>query len=107
VRCEIGSDIIFSEEEKLIIRYDNGDKIQFSGGKLTVPDFPVIPFIVGDGTGPDIWNASVRIFDKAVENAFGGRKKLSGRRFWPERKLLRLPGTGYLRKPWMYFAITL
>ena len=43
--------------------------------KLTVPDNPVIPFIRGDGTGPDIWAASVRVFDAAVEKAYGGKKK--------------------------------
>ena len=45
--------------------------------KLTVPDHPVIPFIRGDGTGPDIWAASVRVFDAAVEKAYGGKKKIS------------------------------
>src|SRR6187455_2792194 len=54
-----------------------GDKISISQGKLNVPDRPVIPFIRGDGTGPDIWAASVRVFDAAVENAFGGKKKVS------------------------------
>ena len=43
-----------------------GDKISISNGKLTVPNNPVIPFIRGDGTGPDIWAASVRVFDAAV-----------------------------------------
>ena len=45
--------------------------------KLNVPDQPVIPFIRGDGTGPDIWAASVRVFDAAVEKAFGGKKKIA------------------------------
>src|SRR4051794_34852388 len=54
-----------------------------AGGKITrdqqlnVPDNPIIPFIRGDGTGPDIWAASVRVFDAAVEKAYGGRKKIS------------------------------
>ena len=43
-----------------------GDKITIENGVLKVPDHPVIPFIEGDGTGPDIWNASVRVFDAAV-----------------------------------------
>jgi isocitrate dehydrogenase len=47
-----------------------------SGGKLVVPDHPVIPFIKGDGTGPDIWAASVRVFDEAVEKAYNGDKKI-------------------------------
>src|SRR5450432_1898487 len=54
-----------------------GDKISTSQGKLDVGDHPVIPFIRGDGTGPDIWAASVRVFDAAVEKAFGGKKKIS------------------------------
>ncbi|MEX2218996.1 MAG: isocitrate/isopropylmalate family dehydrogenase, partial [Phycisphaerales bacterium] len=43
---------------------------------LTVPDEPVIPFIEGDGTGPDIWRASVRVFDAAVQKAYGGKRRL-------------------------------
>jgi isocitrate dehydrogenase len=54
-----------------------GDKISISHGKLTVPDHPVIPFIRGDGTGPDIWAASVRVLDAAVHKAYGGSKKIS------------------------------
>jgi len=52
------------------------DKITIDNGNLNVPDNPVIPFIEGDGTGPDIWNASVRVFDAAVEKAYGGSKKI-------------------------------
>ncbi len=54
----------------------NGEKITISKGKLIVPDHPVIPFIIGDGTGPDIWNASVRVFDAAVEKAYQGKRKI-------------------------------
>lgn len=54
----------------------NTGKIVFSNGKLQVPDFPVIPFIIGDGTGPDIWNASVRVFDAAVAKAYNGTRKI-------------------------------
>jgi isocitrate dehydrogenase len=54
-----------------------GDKISIAQGKLTVPDRPVIPFIRGDGTGPDIWAASERVLDAAVEKAYGGQKKIS------------------------------
>ena len=53
-----------------------GNKIILVEGKLKVPDFPIIPYIIGDGTGPDIWKAAVRIFDAAVEKAFSGRKKI-------------------------------
>src|SRR3954470_5511193 len=54
-----------------------GGKITINQGRLTVPDNPVIPFIRGDGTGRDIWAASVRVFDAAVEKAFGGKRKVS------------------------------
>jgi len=53
-----------------------GNKITMSGGKLNVPDQPIIPFIEGDGTGPDIWKASVRVFDAAVEKAYKGKRKI-------------------------------
>ena len=53
-----------------------GEKIT-RGQNLNVPDQPVIPFIRGDGTGPDIWAASVRVFDAAVEKAYGGKKKIA------------------------------
>ena len=53
-----------------------GDKIQIRSGKLHVPDAPVIPFIEGDGTGPDIWRASQNVFDAAVKKAYGGKKKI-------------------------------
>ena len=54
-----------------------GDKISISHGKLTVPDHPIIPFIRGDGTGPDIWASSVRVLDAAVEKAYGGAKQIA------------------------------
>ncbi|PTX94096.1 NADP-dependent isocitrate dehydrogenase [Spartobacteria bacterium LR76] len=53
-----------------------GGKISITNGKLNVPDNPVLPFIRGDGTGPDIWAASERVFDAAVEKAYGGKKKI-------------------------------
>ena len=53
-----------------------GQQIRFVNGKLNVPDFPIIPFIEGDGTGPDIWHASQRVFDAAVEKAYSGKKKI-------------------------------
>ena len=52
------------------------EKIQMIDGKLQVPAHPIIPFIEGDGIGPDIWKASVRVFDAAVEKAYGGERKL-------------------------------
>lgn len=54
----------------------SGSAIKIENGKLNVPNNPVIPFIEGDGTGPDIWAASVRVLDAAVEKAYGGLKKI-------------------------------
>jgi isocitrate dehydrogenase len=59
------------------IKVPKGDTITMGGdGKLRVPDHPVIPFIEGDGTGPDIWRASVRVLDAAVNKAYGGKRSL-------------------------------
>src|ERR1017187_7335246 len=55
----------------------NGGKISITSGKLNVPDNPVLPFIRGDGTGPDIWAASQRVFDAAVQKAYGGKRKIA------------------------------
>ncbi len=55
---------------------EDGKKITITGGILNVPDNPIVPFIEGDGIGPDIWRASVRVFDAAVEKAFGGKRKI-------------------------------
>jgi isocitrate dehydrogenase len=55
---------------------EGGEKITISNGVLHIPDNPILPFIEGDGTGPDIWRASVRVFDAAVEKAYGGKRKL-------------------------------
>ena len=53
-----------------------GQKMSISNGKLVVPEHPIIPFIEGDGTGRDIWRASVRVLDAAVQSAYGGRRKI-------------------------------
>ncbi len=53
-----------------------GGRIHIEGGRLVVPDHPTIPFIEGDGTGRDIWRASVRVFDAAVEGAYGGARRI-------------------------------
>ncbi len=53
-----------------------GEKIQAVDGKLVVPDNPIIPFIEGDGTGPDIWRASKMVFDAAIQKAYGGKKTI-------------------------------
>jgi isocitrate dehydrogenase len=54
-----------------------GTAISRQNGRLVVPDNPIIPFIEGDGTGPDIWRASVRVLDAAVEKAYGGRRRIA------------------------------
>lgn len=54
----------------------SGTKVTIQNGKLNVPNDPIIPFIEGDGIGPDIWAASVRVFDAAVEKAYGGARKI-------------------------------
>src|SRR6478672_5155775 len=54
-----------------------GGKISISNGKLNVPNNPILPFIRGDGTGPDIWHASERVFDAAVQKAYGGKRKIA------------------------------
>jgi len=54
----------------------SGTAITRKNGRLTIPDDPIIPYIEGDGTGPDIWRASVRVFDAAVEKAFGGKRRI-------------------------------
>ncbi|HEX7079005.1 MAG TPA: NADP-dependent isocitrate dehydrogenase [Candidatus Eisenbacteria bacterium] len=53
-----------------------GEAITLHDGRMVVPNHPVVPFIEGDGTGPDIWRASVRVFDAAVEKAYGGKRKI-------------------------------
>ena len=60
--------VIPSNAEPIALRAD---------GALDVPDHPIIPFIEGDGTGPDIWRASVRVLDAAVDKEFGGKKKIA------------------------------
>ena len=60
--------------------FNKGNKITFENGKLNIPNNPIIPFIEGDGIGPDIWSASQFVFDAAVKKAFSGKKKI----FWKE-----------------------
>ncbi len=54
----------------------NGQPIEYKNGQFAVPDHPIIPFIEGDGTGRDIWKASQRVFDAAVEKAYGGKRAI-------------------------------
>src|ERR1700746_4106072 len=54
----------------------NGDTITIQNGKLEIPNHPIIPYIEGDGTGPDIWRSSQAVFDAAVAKAYGGKRKI-------------------------------
>jgi isocitrate dehydrogenase len=60
-----------------IVTVPAGDRITSTGGRLEVPDRPILPFIEGDGTGPDIWRASQAVFDAAVAKAYGGKRKIA------------------------------
>jgi isocitrate dehydrogenase len=55
----------------------NGERITYDNAVLNVPHNPIIPYVEGDGTGPDIWRASVRVFDAAVEKAYGGERRVA------------------------------
>jgi len=69
-----------------------GIKITIRNGKLIIPDNPVIPFIEGDGTGPDIWAAAVRVFDAAVAKAYSGKKRICWKEVLAGEKAFRLTG---------------
>ncbi|MBV9344603.1 MAG: NADP-dependent isocitrate dehydrogenase [Gammaproteobacteria bacterium] len=71
----------------------DGAKITVAGGTLNVPDNPIIPFIEGDGTGPDIWRASVRVMDAAVAKAYGGRRRIRWMEVYAGEKANRLFNT--------------
>ncbi|MEM6818461.1 MAG: NADP-dependent isocitrate dehydrogenase [Pseudomonadota bacterium] len=62
--------------DPIITPPEGGEKITIENGKLQVPDRPIVPFIEGDGTGPDIWRATVRVLDAAVEKSYGGKRKI-------------------------------
>jgi isocitrate dehydrogenase len=68
------------------------EKIKFENGKLVVPENPVIPFIEGDGTGPDIWKAAVRVFNAGVEKAFGTRRRVVWKEILAGEKAFRMTG---------------
>ncbi|MFP4638275.1 MAG: NADP-dependent isocitrate dehydrogenase [Spirochaetaceae bacterium] len=71
---------------------ENGQKIKRVNGNLHVPDNPIIAFIEGDGTGPDIWAAAQRVFDAAVEKAFGGKRRISWMEVFAGEKANRVYG---------------
>ena len=66
-----------------------GEKISIKEGKLNVPDQPILPFVEGDGTGRDIWRASVRVFDAAVQKAYGGNRKIHWMEVYAGEKAFR------------------
>ena len=80
----------------------DGTKITVNNdGTYNIPDNPIVTFIEGDGIGPDLWAASVRVFDAAVEKAFSGSKKYLGQKFMRERKQLKSQKNGYHKKQLM------
>jgi len=72
---------------------EKGTRITFTEGRLNVPDDPVIPYIEGDGTGPDIWKASVYVFDSAVEKAYGGKRRIVWKEVLAGQKAFDLTGS--------------
>ncbi|MCS6909069.1 MAG: NADP-dependent isocitrate dehydrogenase [Anaerolineales bacterium] len=76
-----------------LIQVPDGEKISISGGELNVPDRPIVPFIEGDGTGPDIWRAAVRVLNAAVEKAYGGRRKIAWMEVYAGEKSFNRFGT--------------
>ena len=70
-----------------------GARITLRDGVLDVPDNPIVPFIEGDGTGPDIWRATVRVLDAAVEKAYGGKREIHWMEIYAGEKANRLLGT--------------
>ncbi|MCL4558719.1 MAG: isocitrate/isopropylmalate family dehydrogenase, partial [Deltaproteobacteria bacterium] len=66
-----------------------GTKIGFESGKLIVPDDPIIPFIEGDGTGVDIWRASVMVFDAAVQKVYRGKKRIVWKEIYAGEKAFK------------------
>jgi isocitrate dehydrogenase len=77
---------------KKIVVPNEGEKITIKDGKLSIPNNPVIPFIEGDGTGPDIWYASKMVFDAAVEKAYNGKKKIVWMEIYAGEKAVKTYG---------------
>ncbi len=78
------------------IRVPAGAKVSISNGKLNVPDHPILPFIEGDGTGPDIWRASVRVLEAAVAKAYSGRRRIAWMEVYAGEKCFNQYGTWLL-----------
>jgi isocitrate dehydrogenase len=75
------------------IRVPEGEKISIRDGKLQVPEHPIIPFIEGDGTGPDIWRAAVRVLNAAVEKAYKGKRQIAWMEVYAGEKSFKLFNT--------------
>ncbi|MBI4694752.1 MAG: NADP-dependent isocitrate dehydrogenase [Gammaproteobacteria bacterium] len=71
----------------------NGSKIKISNGRLQVPDNPIIPFIEGDGIGPDVWRAAKRVMDAAVDKAYAGRRRIEWMEVYAGEKANNLTGS--------------
>jgi len=72
---------------------EQGQKITISAGRLLVPDYPILPFVEGDGTGPDIWRASIRVLDAAVQKAYHDRRKIDWMEVYAGEKAFRETGS--------------
>jgi isocitrate dehydrogenase len=72
---------------------ETGERISITGGKLSVPDHPILPFVEGDGTGPDIWHASKLVFDAAVRYAYGDKRKVEWMEVFAGEKAYNLTGS--------------
>src|SRR3954468_1023664 len=80
---------------KHVIVPKEGEKIRIDAqNKLQVPDRPILPFIEGDGTGPDIWKASQHVFDEAVRKVYGGKRKIAWMEVYAGEKSLKVYGEG-------------
>src|ERR1700730_8108956 len=71
----------------------DGKPIQYANGKFSVPDRPIIPYIEGDGVGRDIWKASQRVFDAAVERAYGNKRRITWREVLAGEKAFQQTGS--------------
>src|SRR5512135_646783 len=70
-----------------------GEKVSIVGGKLSVPDHPILPFVEGDGTGRDIWRASRRVFEAAISLAYGDKRKVEWMEVFAGEKAYKLVGS--------------
>jgi len=78
------------------------EKVTIVHGKLQVPDEPIIPYVEGDGIGPDIWKATVRVMNAALKKFIMAKEKFTGRKYWPVKKLIMQRVNGCPSKPLMH-----